>query len=95
MSMKEAYEKKLQAKLDEWNADIHKLKAKADAAEADAQLKYYKQIEELRTMQDAARKKLEELKDAGDDAWEDLKAGIDSAWDALHTSVKSAISRFK
>lgn len=94
MSMKEAYEKKLQGKLDEWSADIDKLKAKADSAEGDAQLEYYKQIEELRSMQEAANNKLGELKEAGDDAWEDLKAGVDSAWDSLSTSIKSATSRF-
>ncbi len=94
MSMKDAYEKKLQAKLDEWSADIDKLKAKADSAEADAQLEYYKEIEELRTMQETASKKLDELRDASDDAWEDLKAGIDSAWDSLSRSIKSAASRF-
>lgn len=30
MSMKEAYEQKLQGKLNEWSAEIDKLKAKAD-----------------------------------------------------------------
>ncbi|MFO7811528.1 MAG: hypothetical protein R6V21_01030 [Pelovirga sp.] len=94
MSMKKAYEKKLEAKLEEWNADIGKLKAKADSAEADAQLEYYKQIDELRTKQDKAQKKLNELKDAGDDAWEDLKAGIENAWESLGSSIKSAKSRF-
>ncbi|PKO35137.1 MAG: coiled coil domain-containing protein [Betaproteobacteria bacterium HGW-Betaproteobacteria-7] len=94
MSMKQAYEQKLQSKLDEWSAEIDKLKAKADSAEADAQLKYYKQIEELRTMQQAAGQKLDELKQARDDAWEDLKAGMDSAWDSLSSAVKSATSRF-
>ena len=95
MSMKDAYEKKLQAQLDEWGAEIDKLKAKADNAEADAQLEYYKQIEEFRSMQEEATNKLAELKDAGDDAWEDLKAGIDSAWDSLGNALKSARSRFK
>lgn len=95
MSMKDAYEKKLQSQLDEWRADIDKLKAKADAAEADTQLEYYKQIEELRSMQDTASEKLVELKDASDDAWEDLKAGLDRAWHSLSVSVKSASSRFK
>ncbi|MCE2594391.1 coiled coil domain-containing protein [Motilimonas cestriensis] len=95
MSMKEAYQKKLQAQLDEWSAEIDKLKAKADHAEGDAQLEYYKEIEELRSMQETATKKLTELKDAGDDAWEDLKAGIDSAWDSLSNAMKSAGSRFK
>lgn len=95
MSMKDAYEKKLQARLDEWRADIDKLKAKADAAEGETQLEYYKQIEDLRTRQDAAAEKLNELKAASDDAWEDLKAGLDSAWDSLSNSMKSAASRFK
>ena len=95
MSMKETYEQKLEAQLDEWSAQIDKLKAKADGAEADIQLEYYKKIEELRTMQESATHKLSELKDSGDDAWEDLKAGIDSAWDSLGNAVKSAASRFK
>ena len=94
MSKKEAYEKKLKSQLDEWGADIDKLKAKADSAEGDAQLEYYKKIEELRSMQDDATKKLDELKEVGDGAWEDLKAGLDSAWDSLSKSVKSAKSRF-
>ena len=94
MSMKEAYEKKLQAQLDEWNTEIDKLKAKADKTEADAQLEYHKQIEELRSMQEAAKSKLAELKEASDDSWEDLKADIDNAWDSLGNALKSATSRF-
>lgn len=95
MSMKEAYEQKLQAQLDEWSAEIDKLKARADSADADAQLEYYKKIEELRSMQETAANKLTELKDAGENSWEDLKAGIDSAWDSLGNALKSAASRFK
>ena len=95
MSMKEIYQKKLQAQLDEWSAEIDKLKAKADRAEADAQLEYYKEIEELRSMQKEARSKLLELKNASDDAWEDLKAGMDSSWNIVGNALKSAASRFK
>lgn len=95
MSMKEIYEQKLQAQLDEWNAEIEKLNAKADGAKADTQLEYRKKMEELRAMQEAAAYKLAELKNSGDDAWEDLKAGMDNAWDSLGNAVKSAASRFK
>lgn len=95
MSMKEAYEQKLQAQLKEWGAEIDRLKAKADDAEADAQLEYYKEIEKLRSMQEAANRKLAELKEASDDAWEDLKADVDSAWDSMSSVLKSASSRFK
>jgi len=95
MSMKDAYQQKLQARLDEWNADIDKLKARADKAEASVKLGYYEQIEDLKMKQEAAREKLAELKLASDDAWEDLKAGAESAWDSLGEAVKSASSRFK
>jgi len=81
--------------LDEWKAEIDKLKAKADKADADAQLEYYKQIEGMRAKQEAASEKLTELKEAGEDAWEDLKVGAESAWDALGEAVKLATSRFK
>lgn len=95
MSMRDAYEQKLHAQLDEWSSEIDKLKAKADNAKADARLEYRKQIEELRSMREAATNKLAELKDAGDDAWEDLKAGIEVAWGSLGNALKSAASRFK
>jgi chromosome segregation ATPase len=94
MSKKEAYEKKLEAQLQEWKTDIDKMKAKADKADAEAKLEYYKQIEDLRTKQEAAQKKLTELKAAGESAWEDLKSGIDLAWTSLGESIKSARSRF-
>lgn len=95
MGMREAYEKKLQAQLDEWSVEIDKLKAKADKAESEAQLEYYKEIEKLRSKQEESNRKLAELKEAGDDAWEDLKAGVERAWDSLSSAISSASSRFK
>lgn len=95
MSTKEAYEKKLQAQLDEWSAEIDKLKAKANAAEADAQLEYQRKVDELRSMQETASTQLAELKAAGSDAWEEMKDGIDKAWSSLESTLKSAASKFK
>lgn len=95
MSMKEQYEQKLEAKLDEWGAEIDKLKAKADNAEADLKIEYYEQIDEMRSMQATANEKFIELKDASDDAWENLKAGIDNAWDSLGNAYDSAIAKIK
>lgn len=95
MSVKEAYENKLRGKLAEWRADIDKLKAKAQQAEADTQLAYYKEIEELRTQQEAVRDKLDDLRDASDDAWEDLKAGLDNAVGNVTNAFEKAMSRFR
>jgi chromosome segregation ATPase len=95
VTMKDAYEKKMQAQLDEWDADITKLKAQADKAKADAQLEYFKQIEELRERQQRAQEKLTEIRQASDTAWEDMKAGAENAWDSLADAMRAARSRFK
>jgi uncharacterized coiled-coil DUF342 family protein len=95
MNMKESYQQKLQAHLDEWSAEIDKLKARADKADADVRLEYYEQIEALREKQEAAKDKLTELMTAGDDAWEDLKAGTEIAGLALSDAISKATSRFK
>lgn len=94
MSEKQAYEKKMQARYDEWSAEIEKLKARSNRVEAELKLEYEKKIKELSTMQKAAEEKLEELKNASDDAWEDMKAGIDAAWDTLGNALRSARTRF-
>ncbi|NVJ53906.1 MAG: coiled coil domain-containing protein [Campylobacteraceae bacterium] len=95
MSMKKEYERKLQAQLDEWSAEIDKLKAQAEGEKADKKIEYYEQIESLKSMQSEANEKLTELQNASDDAWEDLKAGVDNAWDSLGNALTSAKSRFK
>ncbi|MEJ2658494.1 MAG: hypothetical protein P8012_15105, partial [Desulfobacterales bacterium] len=92
---KDAYVQKLHAKLDEWNADIDKLKAKADQAKAETRLKYQKEIENLQKKRKAIEIKLTELHRAGEGAWEDLKSGVQSAWDSMEEALKSARTRFK
>lgn len=95
MSQKDAYEKKIQAKLDEVRAEIERLQAKAREAEADAEIEYNKQIDQLRKKHEALKSKLDEVKLAGEDAWEDLKVGAELAYESLSDALKSATSRFK
>ncbi|MCH7499786.1 MAG: coiled coil domain-containing protein [Nitrospinae bacterium] len=95
MSVKEEYQKKLQAQLDEWGPEIDKLKAVADKAKTGLQGEYYKEIEDLRSKQQTAQKKLHELKGASGEAWGDLKEGIETAWGTLGDALKLAASRFK
>ena len=94
MADKDAYVQKLHAKIDEWDAEIDKLKAKAGQAEADVQVNYNKELENLKVKRREAGKKLEEVRQAGEGAWEDIKAGAQSAMKALETALKSAKSRF-
>ena len=92
---RKAFEEKLDAQLEEWNAQIALLKAKADKAKADAKIEYYKTIEALQHKQDETRTKLHELKTAGDEAWEDLKTGAEKAWAEVKTAFHLATSKFK
>ena len=92
---RKAYEEKLDAQLDEWNAQISLLRARADKAKAEAKIEYYKTIDALQHRQGEARTKLHELKTAGDEAWEDLKTGAEKAWDEVKSAFHDAISKFK
>lgn len=94
MDEKSAYRQKLEARLDQWRAEIDKLQAKAVEASADARLEYDKQIKALRNQQEEARQKLNELDDASSEAWKDLKSGLQKAWDDLGTAVRKATERF-
>ncbi len=93
--MKDDYQQKLEAQLAEWDAEINKLKAKADKVEADAKIEYHNQMENLQARRQTLEKKLEELQQAGDDAWEDLKSGVENAWSEFEKAVKSAVSNFQ
>lgn len=92
---KEAYLQKLQAKLNEWDADIEALKAKASGASADARMELNKQIQELESEQNEMKQRYEKLKTASDDAWNDIRHGTEAAWKRASSSFQKAISRFK
>jgi uncharacterized coiled-coil DUF342 family protein len=97
ISQKDKYVQKLHAKLDEWSAEIDKLKAKADEVEADSRVEYQKQIQNLKQRRQEAEKKMAELRSSGEGAgaWQDLKAGAQQAWDSMEAALKSARTKFK
>ncbi|MBN2864900.1 MAG: coiled coil domain-containing protein [Thiotrichales bacterium] len=95
MSNKELYKQKMQAQLDEWEADIDKLKAKAAGANASAKLEWHKDIDALKVKIAHGKTKLTEIENASDEAWESIKEGADTAWDSLKTAMVEAKSKFK
>lgn len=94
MSDKQIYEKKLEAKLDEWQAEIDKLRAKAAQASAGAEEAYQQEIKDLRSQRDAVHSKLHDVQAASSDAWMDVKKGADAAWDSMSDAMKTAWQRF-
>ena len=89
MSIRDVYEKKMQAQLDEWKTRLEVFKEKADQEETNLQLEYYTLIDEIKLELETAHKKLQLLKQAGDETWEEFKAEVETTWDALDELIRS------
>lgn len=94
MNDKELYRQKRQAKLNEWKADLDKLKARASGASADAQLELNKHIKALDAKIADGKTRLAALADASEEAWASIKSGVDSAWDSLKSGFSDAAAKF-
>jgi DNA-binding transcriptional regulator GbsR (MarR family) len=95
MNEKELYQQKKQAQLDEWKAEVDKLKAQASGASADAKLETNRQIESLEGRIEEGKSKLAEVGDASDDTWESIKDGMESTWDSMKSAFNDAAEKFK
>lgn len=95
MASKEAYQKKLEAQLSEWDAKLKQLGAKAKNATADARISYENDLEILKSKRTAAHKTLAELGKRGENAWEDMKDGMEKAWDEMGKAIEKISARFK
>jgi uncharacterized coiled-coil DUF342 family protein len=84
----------MEAKLDEWSAQINELEAKARQAKAEKRQEYLELIATLRSNRDAASRKLNEIRDAADDAWEQLKAGAENLWKDVTNTLQQSKDAF-
>jgi hypothetical protein len=84
--MKEAFVKKLEAQLSEWEGAIAALATKTDND-------VHALLENWKTKRDVAVKKLEELKSDGSGRWDILKMGVESAWDELRAAFETATAK--
>jgi len=95
MGLKEAYQEKLEAQLKQWSARLEELKGKADKATADAKIKMYREIEDLKARKEAAQQKLKEIKAAGAEKWESLKAASEKTMEDLKHKWESVKGKFR
>ena len=95
MNEKELYRQKHQAQLDEWKADVAKLRARAAGARADAQLEINKHVKELEARLHDAGAKLSEMAAASEEAWDSAKKGMETTWEALKAGVSAAAAKFR
>lgn len=95
MSKRDEMIETLKTRLDEWNAEIDKLEARARQADADARSDYHRHIESLRSQRDTLRQRLEQLRTSSSAAWEDVLKGTESAAAALREGLDKARARFR
>ncbi len=91
MNSRAEYLRKLEEKLEEWNAEIDRLAAKG----GDVTGEVTSRLDSLKAKQAQGREKLRELQQSGEGAWEDLKSGAEFSWAAMGEAMSSARSRFK
>lgn len=92
---KQAFQQKLEAQLNDWDAKLDELKAKVREAKSELRADYEKQLEILSEKRATAQEKLQELRLRTEDAWEDLKGGTERAWDEMRKTLDQIAARFK
>lgn len=91
MSTRDDYIAKMKLQLDELDAQMDKLEAKAKEAKEDARDKYREDMAKLRHQSKLAKGKLDDLIAAGEDKWEAMVTEMEKIRDAF----KHSFSYFK
>jgi phage shock protein A len=94
MATKAAYQAKLKAQLNEWDAKIDVWNAKAATASATARIRYENELESLADKRASARKMLDTLGKRTDAAWEEMKEGAEKMWHDMGKSIDKLASHF-
>jgi len=83
MITREAYIAKMKAQLDELDASMSRVEAKAADARAEARDKYREEMAKLQHQSKLASAKLEEMKLASADTWDKMVAEMEKMRDAF------------
>lgn len=95
MADREEYMQKLKTKLDEWDAEIDALESKAEAAQADARARYYKQMQEMRETRNEALEKYREMQNASGDVWRTMGDAFEKTWQTWLDAFDQSRKRFR
>lgn len=83
MSTRTAYIEKIKLQLDELNASMAQLEAKATAARADIQAAYHAELDKLHHQSALAMAQLEEIKTSTEDGWAKASTEMEKVRDAF------------
>lgn len=94
MQPHDLFRKEVRANLEMLEADVARLKARADQIDARGQSRFARYVDELDQNRAAVARRLEDLRDAGGQAKDDIEQGLKEAWDRLAIAKKAAEARF-
>jgi len=83
MTQQSLYIEKMKAQLDELNANMNKLQAKAHEAKEDARDMYKAEMLKLQDQSKAAASRLADMKSASEETWETMVAEMEKVRDAF------------
>ena len=92
---RQAIEQKLEARAEQWRAEIDRLEAKAREAQADRKMELDDEAKQLRSKVDDAERTLKEMRESSGDAWDELRHGAERAWDELDAAFRRGQSKFR
>ena len=95
MSDKKLYEEKMKDELDEFRADIKKLKSRALMVGAETQFEISRRIKMLEGKIEEGKTKLSKLVAASESAWDSIRESMDSDWSMLKEAVGDAYVKIK
>lgn len=94
MQPHDLFRKEVRANLEMLEADVARLKARADQIDAGGRSRFARYVDELDQNRAAVARRLEDLRDAGGQAKDDIEQGLKEAWDRLAIAKKAAEARF-
>ncbi|MEI8015728.1 MAG: hypothetical protein WCH20_12935 [Nitrospira sp.] len=92
IQQRDAFQRKVQAELDEMQARIMQLRGQVKHASAEARADIQKAIVELEKKKDLAQKKVEDIHSATASSWEQVKSKTSAAIDDLRDSLNRTLS---
>ncbi len=94
IQQKDAFQRKVQAELDEMQVRITQLRGQVEHASASARADIQKSIEELEKKKELASKKAQEIHSATASSWEQVQSKAVAAMDDLRESLNQTLSHF-
>ncbi len=91
---KDEFQKGLELRLQELDAEIASLREKGRDLKDQAKANWDQKMVDLEAKRDAARAKLAEVARASAEAWKDIQKGAQSAWDELDKAFHEASREF-